>query len=79
MAKDILDIAEDVKTIRRALLIGLECFGEVERIIDRHTTLSMLFEKPDPKLLPMHPTGAPDTIGDFAAALRTLETWEPQE
>ena len=75
---DARELQEDIRQIRRALLIGLESFGEVERVIDRHESLARFDDnKPDSKLRPLHPTGASDTIGVFAAALRLLENMEP--
>jgi hypothetical protein len=69
---------EHIRKIREALLIGLESFGEVERVIDRHGLLSKHGKAPDADLLPLHPTGASDTIGVFASALRLLEIMEPE-
>lgn len=70
---------EDVRRIREALLIGLECFGEVERVenvFDLHETVrkgSLPVE-----LRPLHPTGTDDTVGRFAGALRILECLEAE-
>lgn len=58
----------DLFAIRRALLIGLECFGEIERI---HNSIG--FESIPKNLRPLHPTGAAGTIGVFASALRIIE------
>lgn len=68
---------EDIRRIRTALLIGLESFGEIERITDRYDALEAFSKAPDTDLRPIHPTGAPDTIGVFACALRLLESMEP--
>jgi hypothetical protein len=68
---------DNIPAIRQALLIGLESFGEVERLTDRHQTLSQFGKaKPDDGLMPIHPTGAADTIGVFATALRLLDDIE---
>lgn len=67
---------ENFRMIRDALLIGLECFGEVERVIDRFQTLQSLGKPVDSELRPLHPTGNSEVIGMFAAALRTLGTME---
>lgn len=76
---DASELQADIRKIREALLIGLESFGEVERVIDRHESLTRFTNnKPDRELRPLHPTGAPNTIGVFAAALRLLENMEPQ-
>lgn len=72
------DLLEQVQCIRKALLIGLESFGEIERVLDRFETIKACGgEVPDTEFKPLHPTGAPDTIGVFASALRTLELLEP--
>jgi len=77
--RDTYELQVDIRAIRKALLIGLECFGEVERVIDRHAMLTAHSStKPDELLNPLHPTGAPDTIGVFANALRLLENMEPE-
>lgn len=59
---------EQLEAVRQALLIGLESFGEIERI---HNSVG--FETIPKGLCPLHPTGAPGTIGDFASALRIIE------
>ena len=70
-----LDITMDsVRAIRHALHIGLDSFGEVERVTDRYDTLAGIFKQPvDQDLRPIHPTGTADTVGRFAEALRALE------
>ena len=70
-----LDITMDsVRAIRHALHLGLESFGEVERVTDRYDALADMLKQPvDKDLRPIHPTGAPDTVGRFAEALRALE------
>lgn len=77
-ASDAQQLRIDIRKIREALLIGLESFGEVERVIDWHLMLSNHSNPPDAGLRPLHPTGAADTIGIFACALRLLECMEPQ-
>lgn len=78
-ASDARELQIDIRKIREALLIGLECFGEVERVIDWHESLTRVSSnKPDKELRPLHPTGTSDTIGVFAAALRILECMEPE-
>ena len=71
-----LDLAHNLRAIRHALHIGLESFGEIERIIDQYETLATCGAAPDESLKPLHPTGAPDTIGVFATALRIVETMD---
>lgn len=70
---------EDVRRIREALLIGLESFGEVERVenvFDLHET-ARRGSLPQ-ELRPLHPTGTDATIGRFAGALRILESLEAE-
>lgn len=64
---------ESITTIRDALHIGLECLGEVERMIDVHGLYKNHGGGLPDDLRPLHPTGTNDTIGRFAAALRALE------
>lgn len=78
MGIDTLDEINKIRTIRQALLIGLESFGEIERLIDRFTILESVSRAPDVELRPLHPTGASDTVGRFANALRLLESMEPE-
>lgn len=71
------DLQDNIRSIRKALLIGLECYGEVERITDHHDSLTSFGgNKPDAGLRPIHPTGSPETIGMFACALRLLSVME---
>ena len=65
---------DSVRAIRHALHLGLESFGEVERVTDCYDTLANILKEPVNKdLRPIHPTGASDTVGRFAEALRALE------
>ena len=60
--------------MRNALLIGLDSFGEIERITDCYDTQVEISKHPiDGDLNPIHPTGTSDAIGCFAEALRYLE------
>lgn len=68
--------ADEIANIRETLLIGLECFGEVERLIDSFDMLKSIGHSPDSSLRAKHPTGAADTVCMFAAALRSLEGLE---
>lgn len=61
--------AEDVRAIRKALLIGLDSYGEIERLSNQADCCAEI----PAEWKPIHPTGASDTIGDFATALRYLE------
>jgi hypothetical protein len=74
-----LELTEDeADTIREALLIGLACYGEVERIIGEFDGLKVLGEECSKyavdmekirDLHPLHPTGNLQVVGQFAAAL----------
>lgn len=64
---------EAMKTIREALHIGLECYGEVERVTDVYDLHATHGGDIPKSLRPLHPTGTNDTVGRFAAALRELE------
>jgi hypothetical protein len=64
---------EERQIIMKALLIGLESFGEIERLTDRVEVASKVCGETIPNgCTPIHPTGEPDTIGCFAQALRVL-------
>jgi hypothetical protein len=63
--------AEDRDAIMGALLIGLDSFGEIERLTNSVNSAGT------GDLTPLHPTGAPDTVGKFAHALRALHTAQP--
>lgn len=65
------------RKIREALLIGLSSFGEIERLdnaYDIHVKIG--HEQIPDDLCPIHPTGSADTIGQFADALRAIDTLE---
>lgn len=64
---------EDVAEVRRALLIGLEAFGEIERLTDVAEGLNRTGSALPRSMHPLHPTGSPDTVARFATALRLLE------
>lgn len=56
---------EEIRAIRKALVIGLSSFGEIERLGN-----ACAFHSDVPEdLHPLHPTGNADTVGDFADAL----------
>ena len=66
---------EEQKAIIDALLIGLESYGEIERICDEVKGADYcpnVYKFPD-SIRPIHPTGSADTIGVFAAALRYMQ------
>lgn len=70
------DLLEQLRTIRRALHIGLESFGEIERVTDTYELLESRGHGLHELLRPIHPTGSSDTIGVFASALRSLDHME---
>lgn len=64
----------EIKAIRRALLIGLDSYGEIERL-ENEADLRKILGKPDlGDLNPRHPTCSAETVSEFAAALRYLES-----
>lgn len=64
---------DQVKEIRHALLIGLTCFGEIERLVNAREIREMGGDKVPEDLRALHPTGSADTTSLFAAALRDFE------
>lgn len=68
------DFDDQINAIRHALLIGLESFGEVERITWHFDSRQAAGAKVSAELRPMHPTGTAETVGVFAGALRLLDT-----
>jgi hypothetical protein len=69
---------EAIPDLRRMLLIGLHCFGEVERLTDNADTFKAVGHRVDAEMVPTHPTGAHETT-EFANALRWLEHAEEIE
>jgi hypothetical protein len=69
------DRTDVLRTIRRALLVGLACFGEIERLNDHAVIADQMGLLPD-GMMPIHPSGSSETIGEFANALRELEYLE---
>lgn len=67
--------AEQQKEINQALLIGLDSFGEIERISDEVGKFDLVASESQipVSIRPIHPTGANDTISAFATALRYLQ------
>lgn len=70
---------DQVKQIRHALLIGLDSFGEIERLVNARELHELGGEKVPENLRALHPTGAADTVCKFAAALRYLEHSKQRE
>lgn len=70
---------ETCRAIRKALIIGLSSFGEIERLDNAYAMHTGIAgeEIPD-DLRPMHPTGAADTVGHFAEALAAVDWIESE-
>lgn len=70
--------ADQLSTIRRALLVGLSSYGEIERLSNAQEILGKrgketLGDETWDLLAVQHPTGACDTISEFADALRAID------
>ena len=59
-------------TIRKALHIGLTCYGEIEQRRNAMALHEATREKLPADLHILHPTGTSDVVSDFAAALSYL-------
>lgn len=66
---------EAIAALRRTLLIGLHCLGEVERLSDTANTFEKLGAPWQEDHIPVHPSGSYE-ITNFANALRWLENAE---
>ena len=62
------------KAVTYALLIGLDSYGEIERLINSAELAKMCDIQIPDNMQPIHPTGSSETIGAFAAALRYIHT-----
>jgi len=70
---------ETCRAIRKALIIGLSSFGEIERLDNAYSLHAEIAGDPIPdSLRPLHPTGAADTVGHFAAALAAVDWIESE-
>jgi len=58
--------------IRRALRIGLTCFGEIEQRRNAIALYEVTGKKLPDDLRVLHPTGTSNVVSDFAAALSYL-------
>ena len=76
---DATNMLENLRTIRHALHIGLESYGEIERLTDVFSLYKDAAQDLPDHMRPIHPTGSNDTIGVFSAALRTLELFDPTD
>jgi hypothetical protein len=64
--------AENIEWIREALLIGLICYGEIEKkVAASDFAESMGCRWPD-DMRPIHPTGTSDVTSKFATALMVI-------
>lgn len=71
-----IDRQTTIVAIRRALLVGLASYGEIERLTDVAELLDELGQLPK-GLMPIHPTGSANTVSEIADALRLLDSLEP--
>ncbi|WP_293395317.1 hypothetical protein [Nevskia sp.] len=62
----------EVKAIRKALLIGLDSYGEIQRLLNE-AEFRRAYGGADLGDLAALDTGSPDTICEFALALTYLE------
>lgn len=70
---------ETCRAIRKALIIGLSSFGEIERLDNAYSIHTETAGEAIPDdLHPMHPTGAADTVGHFATALAYVDLLESE-
>lgn len=65
--------ASQVRAIRQALHIGLYSFGQVESVLDYANFCKVSNIEIDEQLIPVHPTGARDTVSKITEALMYLE------
>lgn len=63
---------DQAATIRKALRIGLTCYGEIEQRRNAAAQHEACGEKVPKRLRVLHPTGTCDVVSDFAAALSYL-------
>jgi hypothetical protein len=64
---------EMASAIRRALAIGLTCFGQIEQAHDMAALMMIAGDSVPPGLVPRHPTGSSDVASTFAEALSYLD------
>jgi len=69
----VITLDEDQAAIvRKALRIGLTCYGEIEQRRNAMALYETTSEKLPADLRVLHPTGTSDVVSDFAAALSFL-------
>jgi hypothetical protein len=64
---------EMASAIRRALAVGLTCFGQIEQAHDMASLMKNAGDHVPPGLLPRRPTGSCDVASTFAEALSYLD------
>lgn len=64
---------EEVTMVRRALLIGLGSYGEIQRLRNAVELCKMAGESVPREMHPIDPTGSAHTICEFSEALRAME------
>jgi len=60
--------------VRRMLLVGLASYGEIVRLRNAEQVIEMGGASVPDELRSIHPTGAADTVSEFADALRLLDS-----
>lgn len=70
---------ETCRAIRKALIIGLSSYGEIERLGNAYSMHTEIAGETIPgDLHPTHPTGAADTVADFADAMASVDWIESE-
>jgi len=70
------NLHDHIKRIRYALHVGLASYGEIEKVLNWVETLKATNQPVPEGLVPVHPTGSSQTVGDFAEALLLLDILE---
>lgn len=63
---------EIIRTIHKALVIGLTCYGEIEERLNAQDVREKCGHSVPDDLRVMHPTGTADVVSTFAEALTCL-------
>jgi hypothetical protein len=71
-------LIEDIRDIRSALHIGLDSFGEIERVLGTIKSMEDDGVLVDQSMKPRSPAVDSGTIGIFATALVLLDALEPR-
>lgn len=67
-----------LRSIRKALIVGLASFGEIERLQNAFEIQAVRGEEIPEDMHPIHPTGNCDTVGEFANALAFVDILEDE-